>query len=85
MEKFSEFISEQKDIEKYRALIISTEHGSKAITAERMEEEAKKLGPGKIVVAIVCDGGDRYISKVFNDEWMRNFGYIDADEQSDHP
>lgn len=48
-------------------------------------EEARKLGPGKIVVAIVCDGGDRYISKVFNDEWMRNFGYIDADEQSDHP
>ena len=48
-------------------------------------EVAKKLGPGKIVVAIVCDGGDRYISKVFNDEWMRNFGYIDADEQSDHP
>ena len=48
-------------------------------------EEARKLGPGKIVVAIVCDGGDRYISKVFNDEWMRNFGYIDADEQSDRP
>ena len=48
-------------------------------------EEARKLGPGKIVVAIVCDGGDRYISKVFNDEWMRHFGYIDADEQSDHP
>ena len=50
MEKFSEFISEQKDIEKYRALIISTEHGSKAITAERMEEEAKKLGIETYVV-----------------------------------
>ena len=50
MEKFSEFISEQKDIEKYRALIISTEHGSKAITAERMEKEAKKLGIETYVV-----------------------------------
>ena len=42
MEKFSEFISEQKDVEKYRALVISTEHGSKAITAERMEKGSKK-------------------------------------------
>ena len=39
-------------------------------------EEARKLGPGKIVVAIVCDSGDRYISKCFNDEWMRDMGYL---------
>lgn len=39
-------------------------------------EEARKLGPGKIVVAIVCDSGDRYISKCFNDEWMRDMGYF---------
>ncbi|RZO22373.1 MAG: pyridoxal-phosphate dependent enzyme [Candidatus Thioglobus sp.] len=39
-------------------------------------QEARKLGPGKIVVAIVCDSGDRYISKCFNDEWMRDMGYF---------
>ena len=39
-------------------------------------EEARKLGPGKIVVAIICDSGDRYISKCFNDEWMRDMGYF---------
>ena len=44
MEKFKSFITEQKDIEKYRVLVISTEHGSKAKTAERLEDEAKKLG-----------------------------------------
>ena len=44
MEKFKSFIAEQKDIEKYRVLVISTEHGSKAKTAERLEDEAKKLG-----------------------------------------
>ena len=37
-------------------------------------QEARNLGPGKIVVAIVCDSGDRYISKTFNDEWMRDMG-----------
>ncbi len=42
-------------------------------------EEARRLGPGKIVVAIVCDSGDRYISKVFNDEWMRDMGYFNPD------
>ena len=44
-------------------------------------DEARKLGPGKIVVAIVCDSGDRYISKVFNDEWMRDMGYFLPDSR----
>ena len=39
-------------------------------------QEARNLGPGKIVVAVVCDSGDRYISKTFNDEWMRDMGYF---------
>ena len=44
-------------------------------------EEARSLGPGKIVVAVVCDSGDRYISKVFNDEWMRDMGYFAPDSR----
>ena len=44
MEKFKSFIVEEKDIEKYRVLVISTEHGDNSITAERLEDEAKKLG-----------------------------------------
>ena len=44
-------------------------------------EEARTLGPGKIVVAVVCDSGDRYISKVFNDEWMRDMGYFAPDSR----
>ena len=50
MEKFKSFITEQKDIEKYRVLVISTEHGSKAPTATRLEDEAKKLGMQVYVV-----------------------------------
>ncbi|MEM7229875.1 MAG: pyridoxal-phosphate dependent enzyme [Planctomycetota bacterium] len=37
---------------------------------------AKELGPGKIVVVIICDNGDRYLSKCFNDEWMKDMGYL---------
>jgi cystathionine beta-synthase len=39
-------------------------------------EVARELGPGKIVVVIVCDSGDRYLSKCFDDEWMRDMGYL---------
>jgi cystathionine beta-synthase len=38
---------------------------------------ARRLGPGKLVVCILCDNGDRYLSKCFNDEWMKDMGYLD--------
>ncbi|MFC1680333.1 pyridoxal-phosphate dependent enzyme [Pseudomonadota bacterium] len=39
-------------------------------------ETARKLGPGKLVVVIVCDSGDRYLSKCFDDDWMKDMGYL---------
>jgi cysteine synthase A len=32
---------------------------------------AKQLGPGKTIVTILCDSGNRYQSKLFNPEFMR--------------
>ena len=37
---------------------------------------AKEIGPGKIVVVIICDSGDRYLSKCFDDDWMKDMGYL---------
>jgi cystathionine beta-synthase len=37
---------------------------------------AERLGPGKIVVVIICDSGDRYLSKLYDDEWMRDMGFL---------
>jgi cystathionine beta-synthase len=37
---------------------------------------AEKLSEDKMVVAILPDSGTRYISKIFNDEWMREKGFI---------
>lgn len=42
---------------------------------------AKKVGPGKVVVAILPDSGNRYISKIFNDEWMKDIGFLDLDSR----
>jgi cystathionine beta-synthase len=39
-------------------------------------EVARRLGPGKLIVVILCDSGDRYLSKLFDDEWMKNMGFL---------
>jgi len=39
---------------------------------------AKDLGPQDFVVVLLPDTGMRYLSKVFNDEWMRERGYFEA-------
>jgi cystathionine beta-synthase len=39
---------------------------------------AKNLGPSDFIVALLPDTGMRYLSKVYNDEWMRERGYVDA-------
>ena len=42
---------------------------------------AKNLGPGDFLVALLPDTGMRYLSKAYNDEWMRERGYVDATVQ----
>ena len=43
-------------------------------------EVAKELGPGKIVVVIICDSGDRYLSKCYDDDWMKDMGYLGPEQ-----
>ncbi len=42
---------------------------------------AKELGPGKTVVVILADTGDRYLSKCFDDEWMKDMGFLGTDDR----
>src|SRR5260370_6498767 len=39
---------------------------------------AKSLGREAFIVAFLPDTGMRYLSKVYNDEWMRERGYVEA-------
>ncbi len=39
---------------------------------------AKQLSVDDFIVAFLPDTGMRYLSKVYNDEWMRERGYVDA-------
>ena len=40
---------------------------------------AKKLTSDHLVVVVLPDSGSRYLSKVFDDEWMRGNGFLETD------
>lgn len=46
--------------------------GSAGINVAAAIKVAKRLGPGHRVVTILCDGGARYQSKLFNPEFLRS-------------
>jgi cystathionine beta-synthase len=39
-------------------------------------QAARTLGPGKTVVVIIPDSGDRYLSKCYDDAWMKDMGFL---------
>ena len=45
--------------------------GSSGINVAGAIRLARELGPGKTIVTILCDGGARYASKLFNPEFLR--------------
>ena len=32
-------------------------------------------------MCILCDGGDRYLSKCYNDDWMKDMGYLGVEQR----
>jgi cystathionine beta-synthase len=41
-------------------------------------EVAREAGPDDIVVVLLPDGGRGYLSKIFNDDWMADYGFLSA-------
>ena len=56
------------DLMEHEGLCLGGSSGVNVAGAIRL---AKELGPGKTIVTILCDGGTRYQSKLFNPEFMR--------------
>lgn len=44
--------------------------GSVGINVAAAVAIAKQLGPGHTIVTVLCDGGNRYQSRLFNSEWL---------------
>jgi cystathionine beta-synthase len=43
---------------------------------------ARRCGPGDVVVVLLPDSGRGYLSKIFNDDWMADYGFLTSPEQT---
>jgi cysteine synthase A len=48
--------------------------GSSGINVAAAVALAKQMGPGHTIVTILCDGGSRYQSRLYNREWLESKG-----------
>jgi cystathionine beta-synthase len=54
--------------------------GSSGLIAHLALQVAREIDdPGAMVVTFLCDTGERYLSKLYNDEWMRENQLLDSD------
>lgn len=52
--------------------------GSSGAAAHVAVEIAREAGAGKVIVVVLPDSGNRYITKFFSDEWMKDNGFLEA-------
>ena len=50
--------------------------GSSGINVAAAIRVAKNLGPGRIVVTLLCDSGGRYQSRLYNPQWLEQKGLV---------
>ena len=54
-------------------LLVGGSCGMAVVAALRV---AERLGPDDVVVVLLPDGGRGYLSKVFNDDWLADYGFL---------
>lgn len=57
-------------------LLVGGSCGMAVVAALRV---AATAGPDAVIVVLLPDGGRGYLSKVFNDEWLSRYGFLQAD------
>ncbi len=60
------------------ALLTGGSSGLAVAAALRVAEAAQRVGPDAVIVVLLPDGGRGYLSKIFNDEWMADYGFLSA-------
>jgi cysteine synthase A len=56
-------------------LFVSSTSGINVAAATRV---ARELGPGHVVVTVLCDSGAKYLTRLFNREWLAQKGLLAA-------
>nr|WP_221442755.1 cystathionine beta-synthase [Nocardiopsis algeriensis] len=57
--------------------------GSCGMAVEAALRVAAEAGPDDVIVVLLPDGGRGYLAKIFNDEWMSDYGFLSA--QTEEP
>jgi cystathionine beta-synthase len=57
--------------------------GSCGMAAVAALQVAERAGPDAVVVVLLPDGGRGYLSKIFNDDWMADFGFLSTGGQDE--
>src|ERR1700752_571686 len=52
--------------------------GSSGLAVAAALRVAKAAEPGAVIVVLLPDSGRGYLSKIFNDEWMADYGFLSA-------
>ncbi|MDN3352541.1 cystathionine beta-synthase [Actinomadura sp. DC4] len=60
------------------ALLVGGSCGLAAVAAIQVAAEA---GPDDVVVVLLPDGGRGYLSKIFNDDWMADYGFLTSETE----
>ena len=60
-------------------LLVGGSSGMAVVAALRV---AEGLGPDDIVVVILPDSGRGYLGKIFNDDWMKSYGFIAGGDEA---
>jgi cysteine synthase A len=56
-------------------LFVGSTSGINVAAAVRV---ARELGPGHTVVTVLCDGGGKYVSRLYDREWLAGKGLLEA-------
>jgi len=54
--------------------------GSSGAVACAIEQIAADLRPESLIIGIFADAGNRYLSKCYNDQWMKQHGFLPQEE-----
>ena len=58
--------------------------GSSGLVVHAALEIAKEAGEGAVVVTLLSDWGEHYLTKVYDDDWMRENGFMKRTHHSVH-
>jgi cystathionine beta-synthase len=64
-----------RDLTRLEGLFVGGSGGAAVAGAIKWAKEAGK--PGQKIIVFLCDAGQKYVSKIFNDDWMRENGFLE--------